>query len=171
VLGFSAREVSESLDTSVASVNSALQRARKAVDERLPDRSQQATLRSLGDERTRQLVEAYVDAWARKDVHAVATLLAEDAVFSMPPVPSWWRGREAIASFAGLETCPETRQVAVRANGQLAIASYGRDEETGRFVASAIDVLTLEGALVKEVTAFVTPDIIPRFGLPAELAP
>jgi RNA polymerase sigma-70 factor, ECF subfamily len=170
VLGFSAREVSASLDTSVASVNSALQRARRAIDERLPARSQQETLRSLGNERTRQLVEAYVDAWARKDVHAVAALLAKDAVFSMPPSPSWWRGREAIAGFAGIDTCPEARQVAVRANGQLAIASYSRDEETGRFRASAIDVLTLEGALVKEVTAFVTPEIIPRFGLPVELA-
>jgi RNA polymerase sigma-70 factor, ECF subfamily len=68
VLGFSAREASELLDTTVASVNSALQRARKAVEERLPERSQQATLRSVGDEQMRELVEAYVDAWARGDV-------------------------------------------------------------------------------------------------------
>ena len=86
VLGFSAREVAESLETTVASVNSALQRARKAVDERLPERSQQATLRSLGDERTRELVDAYVDAWQRGDVDVLLRLLAEDAVFSMPPV-------------------------------------------------------------------------------------
>src|SRR5262247_3454274 len=63
VLGFSAREVAESLETTVPSVNSALQRARKAVDERLPDRSQQATLRAVGDDRVRELVEAYIDAW------------------------------------------------------------------------------------------------------------
>src|SRR5262245_47523052 len=68
VLGFSAREVSESLHTTVASVNSALQRARKTVDERLPTQSQQATLRVLGDERLRELVEAYLDAWRQGDV-------------------------------------------------------------------------------------------------------
>jgi RNA polymerase sigma-70 factor, ECF subfamily len=170
VLGFSAREASESLDTSVASVNSALQRARKAVNERLPERSQQATLRALGDERTRQLVEAYIDAWSRSDVDAVAALLAEGAVFSMPPTPTWWRGRELIAGLANAEGCPETRMVAIRANGQPAIASYGVDPETGRFTASAIDVLTIDGGQISEVTAFVTPQIFPRFGLPSELA-
>ena len=118
VLGFSAKEVAERLDTSVASVNSALQRARKAVDERLPERSQQATLRALGDEEVRGLVEAYVDAWARRDVEAIAALLAEDAVFSMPPWGEWWRGRETIASFATNEECAETRTVPIRANGQ-----------------------------------------------------
>jgi RNA polymerase sigma-70 factor (ECF subfamily) len=111
VLGFSAREVAESLETTVASVNSALQRARKTVDDRLPEQSQQATLRSLGDERIRALVDAYVDAWARGDVEAVRALLAEDAVFSMPPWSSWWRGRETIAGFArtAKEFCAESR--------------------------------------------------------------
>ena len=85
VLGFSAREVSETLETTVASVNSALQRARSAVDEGLPTQSQQATLRSLGDEQVRGIVERYVDAWEQGDVEAVRTLLAEDATFSMPP--------------------------------------------------------------------------------------
>jgi RNA polymerase sigma-70 factor, ECF subfamily len=171
VLGFSAREVSESLDTSVAAVNSALQRARKAVDERLPQQSQQATLRSLDDERTRMLVEAYVDAWATGDPNAVASLLVEDAAFSMPPWSSWWRGRETIAGFAesAHEFCAQSRAVPTRANGQLAIAYYHLDAETGRYKAAALDVLTLEGALVKEITAFVTPDVFARFGLPAEL--
>src|SRR4030088_3456497 len=63
VLGFSAKEVAESLETTVASVNSALQRARKTIDERLPEQSQQATLRSLGDDGLRDVVDGYVDAW------------------------------------------------------------------------------------------------------------
>jgi RNA polymerase sigma-70 factor, ECF subfamily len=172
VLGFSAREVAESLETTVASVNSALQRARKTVDARLPEQSQQATLRSLGDERLRELVESYVDAWANGDVDAVAALLVEDAVFSMPPWASWWRGRETIAGFAKTahETCPDTRSVPTRANGQAALAYYNQDPETGRYLASAIDVMTFEGSLIKEITAFITPEIFPRFGLPAELA-
>ena len=97
VLGFSAREVAAALDTTVASVNSALQRARKAVDERLPEQSQQATMRSLGDERLRRVVEDFIDAFERGDVDAILTLLAEDATFTMPPYSSWYRGREAIA--------------------------------------------------------------------------
>jgi RNA polymerase sigma-70 factor (ECF subfamily) len=172
VLGFSAREVSESLETTVASVNSALQRARKAVDERLPDRSQQETLRSLGDERTRGLVEAYVDAWRRGDIDALRVLLAEDAVFSMPPWASWWRGRETIARFAAeaAEICAEARAVPISACAQPAVAYYSLDGETGRFKAAAIDVLTLEGERVKEITAFVSPGLFASFGLPPELA-
>ncbi len=173
VLGFSAREVSESLDTTVASVNSALQRARKTVDARLPDRSQQETLRQLGDERVRELVQAYIDAWARGDVDAVAALLAEDAVFSMPPWASWWQGRETIAGFAeqAKEACAKAGTIPIRVNGQHAIAYYGLDAETGRHTPLAVDVITLDGALIKEITAFVMPEIFPRLGLPTELEP
>jgi RNA polymerase sigma-70 factor (ECF subfamily) len=173
VLGFSAREAAELLDTTAVLVNSALQRARKSLDARLPEQSQQATLRSLGDERLRELVQSYVDAWARGDVEAVAALLAEDAVFSMPPWASWWQGRDTIAGFAKTahEACPETRAVPIRANGQPAVAYYNLDEDTGRYMAAAIDVITLEGPLIKEVTGFILPEIFPRFGLPAEHAP
>jgi ketosteroid isomerase-like protein len=172
VLGYSAREVSESLETSVASVNSALQRARKAVDERLPERSQQSTLRSLDDARTHKLVEVYVDAWASGDPKAVAAVLTKDATFSMPPWPTWWRGRETIAGFAEAahEFCAEARAIPTRANGQLAIAYYHLNAETGRYAASALDVLTLDGSLIKEITAFVNPELFPAFGLPAELS-
>jgi RNA polymerase sigma-70 factor (ECF subfamily) len=171
VLGFSAREVSESLDTTVASVNSALQRARRTVEERLPDRNQQETLRLLGDERVRELVDAYIEAWARGDVEAVKALLAEDAVFSMPPWSMWWRGRDTIAGFApdAKDICANARMLPIRVNGQLAVACYGEDADTGRHLPLAIDVLTLEGGLIKEITAFVTPGIFTRLGLPPEL--
>ena len=171
VLGFSAREVAESLGTSVASVNSALQRARKAVDERFPERSQQETLRSVGDERMRALVDAYLDAWTRADVETLRSLLAEDAVFSMPPWAHWWRGGSAIAGFAktAVEVCPNTRWIATRASGQIAVASYGLDDASGRHTPTAIDVYTLDGGEITEITAFVMPELFPRFGLPAEL--
>ena len=129
-------------------MNSALQRARKAVDERLPEQSQQATLRPLGDERVREIVERYVDAWARGDVESLRALLAEDAAFSMPP---WARlvartrdHRELRAG--GVESCAKSLAVRTRANGQLAIAYYQLEADTGRHVPVAIDVLTLEGA-------------------------
>src|SRR5437868_1355955 len=77
VLGFSAREAAEMLETTTASVNSALQRARATVEERLPEQSQQATLRALGDERLREVVDGYVDAWQRGDVQAVVGMLTE----------------------------------------------------------------------------------------------
>jgi RNA polymerase sigma-70 factor (ECF subfamily) len=173
VLGFSAREVAESLETTVASVNSALQRARRSVADSRPEQSQQATLRSLGDERIRELVEAYVDAWAKGDVEALLALLAEDAVFSMPPWASWWRGRETIAGFAktAVEVCATARTVPIRANGQPALAYYSQDKETGEFSATSIDVLTFEGDKIKEMTAFVRPQVFASFGLPPVLAP
>src|SRR5881275_3373948 len=83
VLGFSAREAAEMLETTTASVNSALQRARLSVEERLPEQSQQATLRSLGDERLRELVDRYVAAWEHNDVDAIAAMLTEDATLAM----------------------------------------------------------------------------------------
>src|SRR5437763_13593318 len=79
VLGFSAAEVADTLGTTVASVNSALQRARKTTEERLPERSQQETLRAIGDERLSEIVNGYVDAWLRGDVGTVAAMLTEDA--------------------------------------------------------------------------------------------
>ena len=99
VLGFSAREVADSLDATPVSVDSALQRAHKTVDARLPERSQQATLRTLGDETLRAIVGRFVAAWERADVDEVVAMLADDAALTMPPVPTWYRGREAIAAF------------------------------------------------------------------------
>jgi RNA polymerase sigma-70 factor, ECF subfamily len=171
VLGFSAREVAESLDTSVASVNSALQRARDAVERRLPERTQQETLRSVGDEAMRAVVEAYLDAWTRADVDRLRSLLAEDAVFSMPPWAHWWRGGNAIAEFAktAAEVCNATEWIATRASGQLAIAAYGLDADSGRYTPTAIDVYTVGDGVIREITAFVMPELFPRFGLPPEL--
>jgi RNA polymerase sigma-70 factor, ECF subfamily len=166
VLGFSARETAETLETTVASVNSALQRARTTVDERMPEQSQQATLRALGDDRVREIVEQYIDAWQRGDVGAIAALLAEDATFAMPPYPTWWRGRDVIASF-GAE--PVHRYLPAHASGQAANAAYRWDPMKACYVGEALEVLTLAGDKVKEMTAFMTPEIFERFGLPNHL--
>jgi RNA polymerase sigma-70 factor, ECF subfamily len=167
VLGFSAKESAGTLETTVAAVNSALQRARRRVEERMPSRSQQATLRSLGDERVRAIVESYLAAWERGDVDALAAMLAEDATFAMPPYPVWWRGRDVIAAFA---VEPVHRYLVTRANGQAANAAYRWDAQRGSYVAEALEVLALEGTTVKEMTAFMMPAVFGRFGLPAELS-
>jgi RNA polymerase sigma-70 factor (ECF subfamily) len=169
VLGFSAREVADSLDTTAASVNSALQRARRTVDERLPERSQQATLRSLGDARLREVVRGYVDAWERRDVDRMVAMLVEDATFAMPPHPRWFRGRDAVVAFiAGTGRIP-LRHVLVGANGQPAIAWYILDAARGAYLPASLEVLTLEGARVKDIVAFVRPELFASFGLPGEL--
>jgi RNA polymerase sigma-70 factor (ECF subfamily) len=165
VLGFSAQEVAESLDTTVASVNSALQRARKTVDERLPEQSQQATLRALGDERISQIVESYMEALDRADVDAVVSLLAEDATWSMPPMAKWYRGEEAVTAFLAEYPCRERwRHVPTRANGQLAVGCYMWNDETQGYDAAVLDILTLRGGEIAEVTGFVAPWVFERFG-------
>ena len=174
VLGFSAREVAETLDSSVASVNSALQRVRKAVDERLPAQSQQATVRTLGDQRLRELVDAYVDAWERGDVEAVTAMLADDALVTMPPMATWFRGRDAFATFLAewafaRRGCHPGRLVRAHANGQVAFGSYRWDDEVGGFRGHVLQVLTLDGDRIAEITGFVEPAFFARFGLPATL--
>jgi len=171
VLGFSAREVADALDSTPASVNSALQRARKTIDERLPDRSQQATLRELGDERVRDLVERFTAAFEQGEVDAILGMLAEDATFSMPPYPSWARGRDAVGRSWLMPggPVPRLRYVRTRANGQLATAAYLRDPIGGGYLPIALDVLTLRGAEIVDVIAFRDPEVFRRFGLPEEL--
>jgi RNA polymerase sigma-70 factor (ECF subfamily) len=158
VLGFSAKEVAEALDTSVASVNSALQRARASVDDRVPERTQQETLRSLGEGEVRELVTRYVDAWERGDVEAFASMLAEDATFAMPPLAGWYSGRDAIEEWAigwPLSGAWRWRTVITRANGQPAIGFYAWDEGEGAYLPFALNVLTLRGSEVSEVVAFI----------------
>jgi len=165
VLGFSAKEVAETLGTSVASVNSALQRARASLESRLPDRSQQATLRALGDAELSRLVDAYVEAWERNDVDTVVAMLAEDATFAMPPLASWFGPRDQIAAFlAGfpLSGTWRWRALRTRANGQEALAFYAWDEEERAHLPFALNVLTLRGDRISDVVAFVARSIEPE---------
>jgi len=171
VLGFSAKEVALLLETTVASANSALHRARRAFDERLPERSQQATLRSLGDARVRELVERFVQAFERADVGAILALLAEDATFAMPPYPGWCQGRDEIADSWLMPggPPPRLRYVPTRANAQLALAVYLRDARAGVYLPICLDVLAVEDEKISEVIAFRSLDAFSRFGLPHEL--
>jgi RNA polymerase sigma-70 factor (ECF subfamily) len=171
VLGFSGQEVADALETTPASVYSALQRAHKSVAQRLPDQSQQATLRALGDDALREIVDGFVAAWERGDVGALAAMLTDEATIAMPPMPTWYRGREAVAAFlARFPLAPglRWRVVPARASGQLAFGFYLWNDEQRGFLAHSVNVLTLDGARIADLTAFITPEAFGRFGLPGE---
>lgn len=172
VLGFSAKEVAEALGTSPVAVNSALQRARKTVDKRVPEPSQQATARAIGDDQLRGIVDRFVDAFERGDAGTILELLTDDATFSMPPYPEWYRGREAIADSWLMPAGPprRLRLVPTWANGQPAAAAYVLTPDETRFVPLALDVLTLRDGSIEGVTVFRMPGVFSRFGLPDELA-
>ena len=160
VLGFSGAEVAEAMNTTPASVYSALQRAHESVDRRLPERSQQQTLRSLGDARLQEIVDRYVQAWERQDVDALAAMLTDGATIAMPPTATWYRGRAEVAT--GLRSGPidgahRWRMTPTRASGQLAVAAALWDDVRGSFVAHHTAVLTLRGALIDAIDAFHDP--------------
>jgi RNA polymerase sigma-70 factor, ECF subfamily len=174
VLGFSAKEVAETLEMTPAAVDTALQRAHKTADERLPARTQQATLHALGDERLHEIVDGFVDAWERADVNSVVAMLAHDATITMPPQPTWYRGRDAITTFLramALAAGTRWRLLPVTANGQLAFGEYRWNGTTKRFIGRAVMVLTIADALIADITAFGSPELFAHFGLPEQLEP
>ncbi|HLJ98615.1 MAG TPA: sigma factor-like helix-turn-helix DNA-binding protein, partial [Streptosporangiaceae bacterium] len=112
VLGFSAAEIAAMMDTTAASVNSALARARKIIARKIPSPTQQQTLRQLGDARVREIVSAYAAALERGDVDALVALLTADVTWSMPSLPHWYRGIDAVTDFAvrvPITRCPSWR--------------------------------------------------------------
>jgi len=172
VLGFSAAETANALETTSVAVDSALQRAHKTVDERLPEQSQQENLRSLGDDGLSAMVDRYVDAWERSDVDAVVAMLTKDARITMPPLPSWYSGREAVATFLRaqpLSAGKRWRLVRTSANAQPAFGAYLWDEAAGIFSLHDVIVLTLRGSEIEEITAFLDPGVLRHFGLPESI--
>jgi RNA polymerase sigma-70 factor (ECF subfamily) len=163
VAGFSATEVAELLETTVASVNSALNRARGTVEEqRQAGRLQQFTAPS--DDVAESLVQRYVQAWQTNDVSKLISLLKDDVVMTMPPLPLRYGGREHVVRFLStIPANPADRQdfqfVATRANRQPAIGVYRH----GR--AWALFVLTADGEALSQITAFIDPAIFDHFRL------
>ncbi len=170
VLGFSAAEIAEAMATTPASVNSALQRARERLAAVLPAHSQRAQLADLGDAGQRDLVNRYTAALEHRNMDALLALLTEDATWSMPPLPNWYRGTSSIAAFLATGPFTQTwRHIPTRANGQLAVASYLR-EDTSAYTAYALDVLEIRGDRIASVVAFLSPDVFAAFGLPEKLS-
>ena len=168
VLGFTAAEVAGILDTTPAAVNSALQRARAAVDRRVPQRHQQAELAALGPSGRRALVDAFVKAWERADVPALLDLLAEDARFTMPPLPAWFDGRADVGRFLTERVfATPWRLVPIAANGQPAFACYQYAGE--RFRLGAVNVLSLRNGRIAWIAGFLDPQLLGYFSVPMEL--
>jgi len=168
VLGFSAEEAATALETSVASVTSALQRARAALARHAPARTQQATRQALGEQAHQELVERFIDAWRRADVDTVVALLADDATFTMPPLPAWYGGREAIRTFMVEKVFQyRWRFSQCRVSGQPTVAAYQWNDASATFELSVLNVLSFRGERVAAVSAFLDPALLARFGLPA----
>jgi RNA polymerase sigma-70 factor, ECF subfamily len=172
VLGWSARDTASLLEASVASVNSALQRARATLRDHLPERRTEWARSSEPSKEERELLRRYVQAHERADADALAELLRQDARLTMPPHPTWYAGRKAIliASQKGFD--PEfgrLRSVVAGANMQPAAAHYLRPPGESEYRPLALDVLRLQAGRVAEITSFVFPELFPAFGLPPAL--
>jgi RNA polymerase sigma-70 factor (ECF subfamily) len=178
VLSFRAVEISHLLEVSVSAVNSALHRARVTLEKNYlreqPERGQFGHTNVAIE----ALLTRYLQAWEADDVDGLVALLKEDATLSMPPVPSWYQGRDAIHRVLSAVLFPPGvqrlwRLSPTRANGQPAFVVYRVDETTQSYRAFAIQVLTLDDSQfpnqVASVTAFLDPELATSFGFPLQL--
>ena len=169
VLGYRAAEAAEMLATTETSVNSALRRARAAVESRLPERGRAPVPRSA---RESELVGRYADAFENADIDRLVALLTDDALLTMPPQPIEVHGPAAIARFFldrewwGIA---EMRLVPTRANGQPAFGVYQRDPHSPLSRALSLVVLTLDADGISQITRFGDMGLLARFGLPRTL--
>ena len=160
VLGWSAAEVAELLDTSVAAINSALQRARATLE---PLR--ESTAVTDGD----AIAARYIAAWEAGDIDALVALLHHDVTISMPPVPTWFRGAEAARAFFGPKmTAQPRRMLRIAGADTLTFASYRRTGDAP-YVGYAIQVLYVRDGKITEMHAFVDRALLPKFGVPATI--
>jgi RNA polymerase sigma-70 factor (ECF subfamily) len=165
VLGFSVAEIATMMDTSTTSVNSALARARKIVAEKVPA----STPQSNAD--VREIAGKYAAALQRGDADALVALLTEDVTWSMPPLPHWYEGIDAVMDFTvevPIKRCPSWRYLLTSANSQPAVAFYVGAEESGPHFAFSITVLSLRGSQIAGITSFLDADFA-VFGLPASV--
>jgi RNA polymerase sigma-70 factor, ECF subfamily len=167
VLGWRAAEVAELLEISTAAANSVLQRARAQLEYLSPVPED---VREPADPTQQALLGRYAAAFESADVAALTRLLREDAVLEMPPIPTWFRGREQVAGFLAdrLLRPGRFRLARTAANGQPALAAYLRGRDGG-YQAHAIQVLTVSGPSIARITSFNDPALVATFGFPPAL--
>ncbi len=168
VLMWRAAEVAELFGISTVAVNSVLQRARAGLQHAAPVPDE---ILEPADADQRALLDQYAAAFENADVTALMRLLRADAMFEMPPVPTWFAGREQIGRFLAARVLREPgglRMVPTAANGQPALAAYLRGHD-GLYRAYAVQVLTCTAAGVARVVSFKDPGLFATFGLPQEL--
>jgi RNA polymerase sigma-70 factor, ECF subfamily len=175
VLTWSAREVADSLECSVASVNSALQRARTTLRSRMKADEPDPNPGAISDVSERRTLARFMDAWERADFDALASLLREDAVMAMPPEAQWFRGRGAIvdffASVPAAGRLEQIRLVPVGSNRQPAVAAYLADPGDGGHQFYGLMVLAIKGDEIVAITGFQDPGLGDYFALPSWLPP
>ncbi|MDX6283236.1 MAG: polymerase sigma-70 factor, subfamily [Kribbellaceae bacterium] len=176
VLGWSAKETADLLDSSVASVNSALQRARPVLREHLP--AHRTEWAPTGDPSAEEqaLLKKYMDAWERADSEGIAQLMHEDIRITMPPYPFWFEGRVDAQRIMAANLDPDGdtnrgdwRFLVISVNRQPALAAYLRVPGDDLYRPFGIDVFRVEDGLIAEMTAFELTDF-ERLGLPAHFA-
>ncbi len=164
VLRWKASEVALLLETSADGVNSALRRARAALEPL--DRDSAPSESPTSD---RNLLIAYLDAFERQDVDALVRLLREDAIVEMPPFDLWLRGRDHIRQWlVAVEALRDHVLRPIRANGTLAFAVYRPETPGGPPTAFGIHVLDLAGGQISAIHSFIDPRLLKTFGLPAQ---
>ena len=171
-MGWPADETAQALGLSVASANSALQRARTTLAREFPDGLPAKS--PTPTELDQNLVERFVRAWEGADLDGLVALLKRDAVLAMPPFPQWYRGPENIRmvlarAWVGHCGAPPFRVIATTANQQPAFALYSFDPQAAEFKAVAINLLEIQDGAIQRIDAFINPALFPRFGLPLTL--
>jgi RNA polymerase sigma-70 factor, ECF subfamily len=178
VLDWRASEIAHLLEITVSAANSALHRARVTLEKNYSTERREKAQVSLPDAAMNALLSRYLHAWETDDVPGLVALLKEDAILSMPPVSSWYQGREAIRTIflavifqAGGQK--RWRLYPTRANGQPAFVVYRTDEAQGPYRAFGVQVMTLDASQlsgqIAEVTAFLDPELATSFGCPLQL--
>ncbi len=175
VLGWRANEVADILGQTVPAVKSALHRARLTLTAHYPTLQRDSMVAQVSDEELRRLLDRYVLAWENADVDGLVSLLQDESAFSMPPTPAWYRGRNDIAELVGNtilsgRAAGRWRLLPTRANAQPGFGLYRLNEAEGTYASYGIQVLTIAGDRILDITTFRDPGLLPFFNLPETLA-
>jgi len=174
VLNWKAREVADLLETTVSSVKSALFRARKTLDshQNLLEHTPYNALDKTGKEQ----LDRYLHAWENADIDTLVTLLKDDATFSMPPIPSWYRGVDNIRLIlssevlAGADATGRWKLISTSANGQSAFAMYLRDETNNAYQFYGVQLVTIDENKISNIITFRYPQLFSHFDCAEQLS-